>query len=221
MTRRTERAATSIAAASPEARGPELYETPANATRALMQAWPQFFGVARRIWDPACGPGAILDVLHGAGHAVLGSDLHDYSARWRVPEARSPFWNRDFFSWTPEEAARLGAEAIVMNPPYSLSDAFVTRALEFVPRVFVLLELRWMNGIGRERSRLLDGGYLHAVHPFDRRLAMHRDGWDGPRARQSRLHAWYVFLRPPMGAHAPAILRRINLPLEGKRDVSL
>lgn len=216
MTRRATSAKTAMGRASKEARGPELYETPAVAVRALMAAWPQFFGVPRRIWDPACGPGAILEVLSDeGGHTVIGSDLHNYSARWRLPDARAPYWGRDFFSWTQEEAVGLGAEGIVMNPPYSMADGFVEHGLALVPRVFALLELRWLNGVGRERSRLIDEGYLHAVHPFDRRLKMHRDGYDGPLNRQSRLHAWFVFLRPPQGTGAPMILRRLNLPLGG------
>jgi hypothetical protein len=219
MTKRATSAKTGIGTAPAEARGPELYETPAVATRALMAAWPHFFAQPRRIWDPACGPGAILEVLSDeGGHTVIGSDLYDYESRWRPSAAIEPFWGRDFFSFTPAEAVGLGAEGIVMNPPYSMADDFIVHALDLVPRVFALLELRWMNGIGRERSRLLDEGYLHAVHPFDRRLNMHRDGYTGPRARQSRIHAWFVFLRPPMGAAAPAIIRRLNLPPGGQSN---
>ncbi len=219
MTGRGGAAAQQIGTASKEARGLELYETPPVAVRALMSAWPQFFGVPRRIWDPACGPGAIVETLEAAGHSVISSDLANYSGRWRAPNARAPHWNRDFFSWSPAEAVHLGAEAIVMNPPYSKSDAFVYHALDLVPRVFALLELRWLNGVGRERSVFIDDGFLHAVHPFDRRLKMNRDGYDGPVNRQSRLHAWYLFLRPPAGRGAPAIMTRLNLPLEASSHV--
>jgi hypothetical protein len=45
-------------------RGLDLYETPAPAVHALL-------GVERfdgSIWEPACGPGAIVRVLRGTGH---------------------------------------------------------------------------------------------------------------------------------------------------------
>lgn len=213
MTRNNGAARSSIGTASKEARGLELYETPPVAVRALITAYPQFFGVPRRLWDPACGPGALVSELEDAGHNVFGSDLADYESRWRASPLNTPEWGRDFYSWTREEAhVRAGAEAIVMNPPYSQADLFVFHALDLVPRVYALLELRWLNGVGRDRSALIDGGHLCAVHPFDRRLKMNRDGYDGPVNRQSRLHAWYVFTRPSMGPKAPALISRLNLP---------
>jgi hypothetical protein len=51
-------------------RANDLYETPECATLALLHAEK----VPRRIWEPACGPGAILSVLRAHGHDVLASD---------------------------------------------------------------------------------------------------------------------------------------------------
>ena len=54
-----------------DVRGNDLYETPTVAVHALLRAekLPHF------LWEPACGPGAIVNVLRGAGHTVLASDL--------------------------------------------------------------------------------------------------------------------------------------------------
>jgi hypothetical protein len=43
-------------------RGNDLYETPVEATRALLGAVP----LPSRIWEPACGRGAIVNVLRAA-----------------------------------------------------------------------------------------------------------------------------------------------------------
>jgi hypothetical protein len=56
------------------ARGNDLYETPEVATFALLRAEP----LPLTIWEPACGPGAIVGVLRGAGHRVIAIDLTDY-----------------------------------------------------------------------------------------------------------------------------------------------
>jgi ParB-like nuclease domain len=57
-------------------RGVDLYQTPAAAVRALLDVEK----LPRRLWEPACGPGAIVRVLRAAGHEVLASDLVDYGA---------------------------------------------------------------------------------------------------------------------------------------------
>src|SRR5262249_46930029 len=55
-------------------RGVDLYETPAPAVRALLKEE----SLDGPIWEPACGPGAIVRVLRAAGHRVIATDLVDY-----------------------------------------------------------------------------------------------------------------------------------------------
>ena len=49
----------------------EFYPTPPEATRALLSV-ERFEG---SIWEPACGEGAIANVLADAGHKVVATDL--------------------------------------------------------------------------------------------------------------------------------------------------
>src|SRR4051794_26841141 len=55
-------------------RGHDLYETPAVAVEALMHVEK----LPHVLWEPACGPGAIVSVLRTAGHVVHATDLVDY-----------------------------------------------------------------------------------------------------------------------------------------------
>jgi hypothetical protein len=50
-------------------RGHDLYETTPEATHALLKAER----LPLNLWEPACGPGAIVRVLRGAGHQVAGN----------------------------------------------------------------------------------------------------------------------------------------------------
>lgn len=59
----------------------DLYETPAEAVHALLRVE----SLPQRIWEPACGPGAIVQVLRGAGHDVIATDLND----WGCPDSGS------------------------------------------------------------------------------------------------------------------------------------
>ena len=202
-------------------RGDELHETPAFALRLLMEQWPDFFGAPRKIFEPQCGPGQMVAALQEAGHFVLAADKVDYERRWKARENTPRYWGKDFLSWAPGNPFFAGIDAIVMNPPYSAADAHVLHALSLSPRVFALLELPWMNGVGDARCALIDDGPLIAVHPFTHRIPMHADNFTGTRNKNTRRHAWFVFERPGVsGGGKPArapVMRRIGLATRAER----
>jgi hypothetical protein len=180
-------------------RGDDLYETPAVVTAALLKVEP----LDHRIWEPAAGKGAIVDVLRTAGRTVLATDLVDYG----VPGQES---GRDFLL---EHRAPPGIETIVSNPPYKLADEFVAHALELCPRVVMLLRLAFLESI--RRTPILDSGRLARVHLFKRRCPMmHRDGWSGPKITSAMAFAWFVWDRDHNG---PTILNRIDWQTEEER----
>ena len=172
-------------------RGNDLYETPACATLALLRTEPP-----KRIWEPACGPGAILSVLRAHGHDVLASDLVNYGDP-------TCFYQRDFLL---EHKLPKGCECILTNPPFSLAEEFVEHALELCPRVIMLLRLAFLES--ERRSRILDTGALARVHVFRKRLPMmHRHGWEGRRASSAMAFAWFCWDRSHNG---PPTLHRIS-----------
>lgn len=176
-------------------RGDDLYETPAEAVRALLSAekLPQY------IWEPACGPGAIVSVLRAAGHTVLGSDLVDYGNP-------TCFHGRDFLM---ELKAPERTEAIVTNPPFKLAGEFVVHALDLVPKVIMLLRLAFIES--ERRRPILDTGHLARVHVFRNRLPMmHRAGRGTQVAKtnsSAMAFAWFVWDRDHTG---PTELHRIS-----------
>lgn len=159
-------------------RGDDLYETPSIATETLFRVER----IPRLVWEPACGPGAIVRVLRDHGVNVVATDLVDYGC----PRSAGGF---DFLKL---RRAPVDCLCIVTNPPYKAANAFVRRALELVPRVIMLLRLAFLES--ERRSDILDGGRLRRVHVFKKRLPMmHRDGWTGPRASSAVAFAWFVW----------------------------
>jgi hypothetical protein len=162
-------------------RGNDLYETPPEATRALLKVER----LPRYIWEPACGRGTIVNLLRERGHDVVASDIADYS----VPITAPGYWGRDFLL---ERTAPAGTECILTNPSYRIAAAFVRHALALCPRVIMLLRLAFIEST--RRSDILDGGKLARVYPFANRLPMmHRDGWTGPKASSAIPFAWFVW----------------------------
>jgi hypothetical protein len=171
----------------------DLYETPAEAVHALLrvESFPEI------VWEPACGPGAIVQVLRSVGHRVYATDLVNHGC----PDSESGI---DFLM---EHGAPTYIGAIVTNPPFKLAGEFVAHALQLgVPKVAMLLRLAFLES--ERRRAILDGGLLARVHVFRNRLPMmHRDGWDGPRASSSLSFAWFVWGSTHRG---PTELNRIS-----------
>jgi hypothetical protein len=176
-------------------RNDDLYETPPEAVRALL-AVEQI--PAGAIWEPACGPGAIVRVLREAGHRVYATDLVDYDS----PDQDTA--RVDFL--IEQQAPDFHIGSIITNPPYKLASHFVRHALLLAPRVIMLLRLAFLES--DRRSSILDGGQLARVHVFRNRLPMmHRAGWDGLQASSSIAFAWFVWDRLHSG---PTQLDRIS-----------
>jgi hypothetical protein len=66
--------------------------------------------------DPACGRGAILDVLEAGGH-IVRADIVDYG--WRATVVR------DYLN----EPILMSDVGIVTNPPYRLAEQFIRKAI--------------------------------------------------------------------------------------------
>jgi hypothetical protein len=145
------------------------------------------------IWEPACGRGAIANILRAHGHRVVCTDLIDYGISTAI-------CGMDFLK-TSELPP--GVSTILTNPPYKLANEFVAHALELCPNVIMLLRLAFLES--ERRCPVLDGAGLNRVLAFRKRLPMmHRDGWQGRR----RTAAW--LLRGSYGSAAIGARRRSN-----------
>jgi hypothetical protein len=177
-------------------RGYDLYETPAEITRALLKVEP----LPHKIWEPAAGRGAIVNILRSAGYQVVASDIVDHGAPPFTPPG---YLNRDFLK---EHAAPVGCECVCTNPPYRLAEQFVRHALELAPKVVMLLRLAFLES--ERRRDILESGKLARVLVFrNRPKMMHRDGWAGPKTNSAVAFAWYVWDNAHDG---PTTLHRIS-----------
>jgi hypothetical protein len=87
----------------------------------------------RRIWEPAAGEGAIVNVLRGCGYEVTASDKADYGLEGCL--------KLDYLT----AALMPGIEAAVSNPPYRRAVAFIRKALVEVPYVAMLLRTNFLE----------------------------------------------------------------------------
>lgn len=114
--------------------GADFYPTPAWATYALIDN-ERFQG---RIWEPACGDGAMVRVLGETGQVVDASDLY----------------NRGFGeSGIDFLKSSRTVENIVTNPPYNSAEGFVEAGLrQTTHKLSLLLRLAFLEGANRQRT---------------------------------------------------------------------
>jgi hypothetical protein len=178
-------------------RGNDLYETPACAIRALMDAE----GLPSIIWEPCAGRGAISRELISAGHVVISSDLVAYTGADNGIQSGIDF--------LMEQKAPPGCSVIVTNPPFKSADAFIRHGIELSCMVFVLLRLMAIEGANR--SDLVDRHLIRIWAGIERLPMMHRDGWEGPKITSAGVpFAWFVFSALPRPPSSPIELRRLS-----------
>lgn len=134
----------------------DFYRTPAWCVRALWATCPHLRGVTE-VYDPACGDGAILLALRDMdpvpGLHLYGSDV-DMDRACEAAVAGFRVKALDYLSTSA--GPMLGyvetRSAVVMNPPYSLAEQFVRRALDIGHRarpVAALLRIAFLASQGR------------------------------------------------------------------------
>jgi hypothetical protein len=161
---------------NPDARdADDFYSTPRSAVEQLLAVEP-FYGP---IWEPACGNGAISDVLQEGGHEVVSTDLIDRGyGRGRI----------DFLL----EHKPL-ANNVVTNPPFKLGTEFATHALALVPgKVAMLLKIGFLEGPTREALHQ----HLARVWVIRRRVTFLKGGKEFSRSNGKggiHTYAWFVW----------------------------
>jgi len=133
----------------------DFYPTPPEGTLALLSR-EKFEGM---IWEPACGDGAISEVLKANGYHVESTDLVDRG--YGVP--RIDFL-MEYKGLCPN---------IITNPPYKYATEFARKALELATgKVAFLVRLQFLEG--KTRRELFNEFPPSRVWVFSERLSMQR-----------------------------------------------
>jgi hypothetical protein len=160
----------------------DFYKTPPATTRALLTK-ERFSGA---IHEPACGDGAIADVLRGAGHAnLVCTDLIDRGYG---------VWGVDFLETTQRATFGGGmCDTLVTNPPFKLADEFALHALDLgYKHVAFLCRLAWLEGAARYK-RLWSQHPPSRIWTFSPRQTLWRGDQENPGKGGTTAYAWFVW----------------------------
>lgn len=166
-----------------DSNGPDFFPTPAWATHALI-AHENFQG---SIWEPACGDGAMSEVLKLTGKHVISSDLYDRG------------YGTPGFDFLKGQCSPPAAN-VVTNPPFRLAEEFVRQALKTISRTgkaAFLLRLAFLEGAGRAKG-LFKEHPVSRIWVFSERITFYPP--DTPVAGGGTMaYAWFVWDRTHTG----------------------
>lgn len=161
-----------------ERRERDFYPTPPECTKALFQTMLPHGGM--HIWEPACGDGAISNVLTEMGHTVENSDIHPL-----LDDAMT----LDFLT-----CGHVIAHGIVTNPPYGkLAEAFARRCIHHVENgnvQFAALLMRHEYDAAKGRHPIFGGCPLY----YGKLTLLWRPQWIEDSEGSPRFsYAWYIW----------------------------
>jgi hypothetical protein len=116
----------------------DFYPTPANVTISLLDFLHAHFYITSfsKVWEPACGNGAMSRVIEKYCKFVYSTDLN--ACGYGVSGI-------DYL--THESLIKF--DAIITNPPFNLSEAFIKKALSEAPLVCILLKSQYWHAKSR------------------------------------------------------------------------
>lgn len=119
----------------------EFYPTPADATVALMRYFGSTDTTEKKlvVWEPACGDGLMSRVLEDTFHSVWSTDLREATGYGHG--------GKDFL--TIDMGGQLPPDWIITNPPFSLAEDFIKKALSITPNVAMLLKSQYWHAAKR------------------------------------------------------------------------
>lgn len=158
----------------------DFYRTPAWCVRAILPRLTIREGAI--VLDPACGDGAILDVVKDMRPDVRTVGFEIDQGRADIAKARHSIVGGADALKLP--IYRWLADVVVMNPPFSLAHEFVEQAIECADLTVCLLRLSWMAG--QKRSA------FWRKHPADVYVLPKRPSFTG-KGTDACDYAWFVW----------------------------
>jgi len=123
----------------------EAYETPRWAIEAILDVEL----TTGLILDPCAGIGAIGEVCRDRDFDLEEMDIEDWSKNLPgLAHLSKRFWQRDFF----EELSDLSDHTVIMNPPFTLAEAFVDHARRLNARKVICFQRQAWRESGKRRG---------------------------------------------------------------------
>lgn len=161
----------------------DFYPTPKYAVEGLLRH-EHFIG---SVWEPACGNGAISEVLEAKGFKVTSTDIiyRDYG-----------LGDIDFLQESTFHSVHTVHDNIITNPPFNKANEFIVMAKRYADKKIALfLKTTFLEGGERHRI-LIDKNFpFKCMYQFVKRVSFY-----GNKGNSGMISfAWFVWDRAYKG----------------------
>ena len=129
----------------------DFYPTPFDATLAFLLAEIEHIPFDEPVWEPACGDGAICQVLHTQGYSTIASDLINRG------------YGAGEINFLEQEEKK--SKIIITNPPFNLAADFIKKAFD-LECDYIAMFLKTPYWQAASRYKLFKRRQLSAVYPL-------------------------------------------------------
>jgi hypothetical protein len=158
------------------------FPTPPWATRALMEFLIKV-DKSLNVWEPACGRGYMSETLAEYFANVFASDITSYG----YPYENVGDFLTHHFNWEERDEV----DWIITNPPFSLAEHFIWRALPAAKLgIAMLVRTAFLEGKGRYYG-LFEGRSPSIIGQFVERVPMVKGRCD-PKASTASSYCWLI-----------------------------
>jgi len=167
----------------------DFYQTPYSLTHELLNN--EEFDYEKIVYEPACGDGAIIDVLiqskyWGNKYIVVGTDIND---------------GFDFLDHIKDHSSHHPAY-IITNPPFSLAQEFIEQAKKVATKkIAMLLPLNYLHGQKRYETLWQDTTFplkkIYVLSRYPMLTSSIRE--DGKFTTGMQVYAWYIWEKSYIG----------------------
>lgn len=171
----------------------DFYETPRWCVDLIMPRLLELCPNACTILDPAAGRGAILNAVKRLwlpNAITKGFELHPQRAAQAAERGHSVIQRDALFPLTSDWRQQWQADMIIMNPPYTLADQFISLALTSnSPLVAALLRLDYIAP--KKRRKVWSA--CPELHILEERPAFEKDPDNPTKATDFAEYAWFLW----------------------------
>lgn len=122
-----------------ERKAADFYPTPADVSQALINELEErgIIMKGQTVFEPACGTGECARAFEHNGYEVIASDLR---------HTGYGLGGYDFLNGSGDQLAEYGLiDVLATNPPFSIAEAFIRKAMTQAPVVAMLLKSNYWN----------------------------------------------------------------------------
>jgi predicted RNA methylase len=180
-----------------ERQAEDYYSTPTEEVTNILNILNLNFD-GQTILEPSCGGGhmvnGIINYLNSqniTNYKIIATDIKDRLYRTENPNIET-IYNQDFFADEYGESFP-SVDYIIMNPPYSVIEPFVIRALE-IPKKGVLMlgRLQFLEGQNRYAT-IFQKNPPSDVYIYVDRIACFKNGDTSKKMDSAQAYAWFYF----------------------------